>query len=355
MYIYFLIMMAAFFLSGVLSKVYCKDTKFTNFGKFIINIFIFLILLLPMGLRYGIGTDYFYTYYPYFNFIGHGTRYFDEVGFNLLNIIVYKLFGRFEMLIFITSFIFIYFMYKGILNNLNEKERPWGTLMLFLSQAYFYSMNMVRQSLAISIIFFAFKFLKSKEYKKYYMWNLIACTLHYSAIICLLFPLFLKIKPKKKTKLVIISILILCQPFLSKVLLKIIMSTKYSWYIGSRYTHGISNTVILVNIVLFILSILYEDKNSTSEEYMILNTINYICICLMLLLGWIPLFNRIIRYFTVFQVLLVPKIIYSETNSKKRLVLKCLLFLIFFVPMYYQIFLLGGEGVIPYSSIFNKS
>ena len=68
-------------------------------------IFIFLILLLPMGLRYGIGTDYFYTYYPYFNFIGHGTRYFDEVGFNLLNIIVYKLFGRFEMLIFITSFL----------------------------------------------------------------------------------------------------------------------------------------------------------------------------------------------------------------------------------------------------------
>ena len=75
----------------------------------------------------------------------------------------------------------------------------------------------------------------------------------------------------------------------------------------------------------------------------------------MLLLGWIPLFNRIIRYFTVFQVLLVPKIIYSETGSKKRLVLKCLLFLIFFVPMYYQIFLLGGEGVVPYSSIFNKS
>lgn len=355
MYIYFLIMMAVFFLSGVLNKVYCKDTKLTNFGKFIINIFIFLILLLPMGLRYGIGTDYFYTYYPYFNFIGHGTRYFDEVGFNLLNIIVYKLFGRFEMLIFITSFIFIYFMYKGILNNLNEKERPWGTLMLFLSQAYFYSMNMVRQSLAISIIFFAFKFLKSKEYKKYYIFCFFACTLHYSAIICLLFPLFLKVKPKQKTKIVLITILTLCKPLLSNVLLKIIMSTKYSWYIGSRYTLGVSNTVVLINVILFVLSVLYENENYGNEEYEILNTINYISVCLMLLIGWVPLFNRIIRYFTIFQVLLVPKIIYSEINSKKRLALKILIFFLFFIPMYYQIFLLGGEGVVPYSSIFNKS
>lgn len=355
MNVYFFIMLITFFLTVFLNKLYCTSAKLTKFSELLIKILIFLTLLLPMGLRYGIGTDYFYTYYPYFNFIGHGTRYFDEIGFNLLNIIIYRLFGNFEVLIFITSFIFIYFMSKGIFGNLKKSERAWGVLMLFLSQAYFYSMNMVRQSLAISVIFYSFKFLKNKEYGKYYIWNLIACTLHYSAIICLLFPLFFKIKPKKKTKLIIISILILCQSFLSKVLLKIIMSTKYSWYIGSRYTHGISNTVILVNIVLFILSILYEDKNSTSEEYMILNTINYICICLMLLLGWVPLFNRIIRYFTVFQVLLVPKIIYSETSSKKGFVLKCLLFLVFFVPMYYQIFLLGGEGVVPYSSIFNKS
>lgn len=313
----------------------------------------FLIALFPIAFRYGIGTDYFYTYYPYFNLIGEGKRYFDEIGFNLLNKFIYILTKKFEVLIFITAFWFLYNMYKGILEN--SKNMVFSIILLFIGQAYFYSMNMIRQSIAISIIFYSIKYLKENKKNKYILMCLIASTIHISAILMVILVFADKIKLKNNVKMIIILFVIILSPIIESLMTTFILTTKYAWYYDSEYSgEKISTILVVLNIVVLMLDLFYSSKNKDNNEYKLLSNINFISIILLIVANTIPLLNRLVRYFTIFHILFIPMIIESESNNKTKLLLKWFVFNLFFMTMYYQIYILGGEEVIPYISIFNS-
>lgn len=320
--------------------------------KHIYIVLSFIIALLPIAFRYGIGTDYFYTYYPYFQLIGKGQRYFDEIGFNILNKVIYVLTGDFRVLIAVTSFIFLYFMYKGIIKN--SKDLVFSILMLFIGQAYFYSMNMIRQSIAISIIFFAVAFLKENKKIKYIVVCMLASTIHVSALLMIPLVFINNLDLRNKTKICILMLIMFMNPIIKNLLNSIIMETKYAWYYSSIYTNdSVSTIVIILNIVVFILDLLYSNENSANKEYKLYSNINFFGLILLIVANSIPLLNRLIRYFSIFQILFVPMIIKSEKNGKYRFLLKMFIFNLFFITMYYQIFMLGGEEVVPYVSIFS--
>lgn len=65
------------------STIYMKNIK--RNGMISISL---LFPLLVSSLRYGLGTDYSYTYIPQFNSIARGDRGYYEIGFYLLNKIV---------------------------------------------------------------------------------------------------------------------------------------------------------------------------------------------------------------------------------------------------------------------------
>ena len=333
-------------------KEYNNKTNNNNKYKKIYIIASFLVALFPIAFRYGIGTDYFYTYYPYFNFIGKGKRFFDEIGFNLLNKIVYVLTGDFRVLVFITSFIFLYYIYKGILEN--SKDIVFSIILLFIGQAYFYSMNMIRQSIAISILFYAIKFLTENQKRKYIIACLIASTIHISSFLMIPLVFIDKIKIREKAKIIILILVLLLSPLINYIMNEIIMTTKYAWYYESEYkTLSVSTIVIVLNVIVFILDLIYSNKNKGSKEYRILSNINFFGIILLVVANSVPLLNRLIRYFSIFHILFIPMIIKSEKNRNMNLLLKMFVFNLFFITMYYQIFMLGGDEVVPYVSIFN--
>lgn len=317
----------------------------------------FCISLLPMGFRYGIGTDYFYTYVPYFKWIGKGTASFDEIGFNLLNKIVYEYNGDYRLLFFITSFIFLFFIYKSIYDN--SKNIWMSVALIFLGQSYFYSMNIVRQSIAISILLFSFKYLKENQYIKFLLFVILATSMHITAMFILPFLYLSKRNINRRKKILIIFTMILMYPLISYGIKFLILNTKYSWYYDSVYnTEKMAVTIAFQNIILFILDLYYSKKNSllnskVDEEYRILSNINFLAICLILISSTFPLINRVIRYFTIFQLLYIPLLIKKEKNAKLRLLLSMLLLLMMSTVTIYQIFICGGEGVLPYRSIFN--
>ena len=313
----------------------------------------FIIALLPMGLRYGIGTDYFYTYYPHFFGIAEGTMEFAEIGFNLLNKIIYNLTGDYKVLFFVTSVLFLYFIYKGIYENSNNLFL--SVLIIFIGQSYFYSMNIVRQAIAMAIIFYAFKYIKENKKLIFIIFCIIASFIHSSAIFMIPFSFIFKMNLSNKKKIFIVVALLIFEPILGVVVKFIIEHTQYAWYYSSRYFTGNTSFILIAtNIIIFLINVLYNNKKTKEDyEFNILSNINFIGICLMILSSSIPLINRLVRYFTIFQILLIPKIFEKEKNQKIRIILKCTILGLLFITMYYQIIILGGEGVYPYKSIFN--
>ena len=74
------------------------------------NILIFISALGPFlvsAFRYGIGTDYFYTYIPQFKIIANGGESYYEYGFFMLNKIISYFTYDSQWIIIVTSFLFI--------------------------------------------------------------------------------------------------------------------------------------------------------------------------------------------------------------------------------------------------------
>lgn len=312
----------------------------------------FLFLLLPMALRYGIGTDYFYTYEPYFHFVGEGKKYFTEMGFNILNKIIYVCTGDFKVLIFITSYIIISFFLKGIIDN--SSDRIFSVMLLFLAQIYFYSMNMIRQAIAIAIIFWGFNYLLKKEKNKYLICCLIASLFHISALCMCLLCFLENIELKNRTKIILVLAAFLVSPIFQFAVEEIAKTTKYAKYFNSVYDQKSVGTIVtFLNIFLFVLDLIYSKRNVDNKKYIWLSNINFIGILFLIFAGFLPLSARLIRYISVFQVLFIPEIIASEKGRNSKFLLKFFIFNIYFCTMYYQIFYLGGDQVWPYMSIFD--
>ena len=330
-----------------------KKYKKTKIGK-VFFILSFLVSFLPAGLRYGIGTDYFYTYVPYFYWIGTGKREFSEIGFNLLNKVIYNWFGDYRVLFFVTAFIILAFIYKSIWDNSDDILK--SVLIIFVGQAYFYSMNMVRQAIAMAIILYAFKYLKNKKYFKLFLCIIVASTFHVSALCMIPILLLSQLKIKLFTKIIILASLFIFQPIILKLVEIIISFTKYNWYYTEGlYTEDIALSLVIQNVVIFILDSYFQKiyKDKISDEYKTLSNINFLGICMMALSSYVPLIYRIVRYCTIFQILFIPKMLNQSEIKFNKSILTALIILLMFACMVYQIILCGGEAVYPYVSIFS--
>ena len=346
-YIIIMILAVLFILPVKYSK-----SKFVSKVCYIIS---FMISFLPAALRYGIGTDYFYTYVPYFKWINSGVREYSEVGFNFLNKFIGFFTTDYKWLFFITSFIILLFIYKAIWDN--SEDVLQSVLLIYVGQSYFYSMNMVRQAIAISIVLYSYKFLKDKKYIKLLICIVCASLFHSSALV--LIPIFtismLNISILKK--IIIFIILFVLQPVFYKALILLLGYTKYGWYYAEGlFKESISILLVLQNIIILLLDFYYQKiySKKITKEYKILSNINFIGVCLMILSYNIPLVFRVIRYCTIFQILLIPKLLNLSDNDVNKKIFGSCLFLFLAVCMIYQIIIWGGEGVYPYESIFGR-
>ena len=156
----------------------------------------------------------------------------------------------------------------------------------------------------------------------------------------------------RKTKIAIAITLFLMSSILGGVFQNLLVNTKYYMYYDSEYNTGtITQTLLLINILIFTLTLYYKDKED--REYNLLTNINFFGFCMIIMGASIPLVDRLVRYFTIFQILLIPKIFEKEKNPKIKILVEIGTLGILFIGMYYQIIMLGGEEVYPYNWIFN--
>ncbi|CRK80176.1 EpsG family protein [Neobacillus massiliamazoniensis] len=229
------------------------------------------------------------------------------------------------------------------------------SIFCYITMFYFETYNILRQWLAIAIIFFAIRYLLKSRYVLFLIFVIIASTIHYSAIISLVFiPIHLFIKKKLSFNIIL--------TFLITIPLALFgMKTfigNYSYYLNSNISFGSKNInfglSFIVNLGIIIFSLfLYLKKEYKFSDSNFQKQIIFICLIgqLMSILGYIYMFaGRIASYATVYQIILFSMMSKTKTLS---IIIKFVIVLLG-LYLFYTGLNISSQGQMPYKlSIFD--
>ena len=354
---YFL-MITASILFAILSMKYYKKEENNITSKRLFFLFAFLSFLIPFIISafrsYTIGTDTSGTYMEIFYRIKNGEN-IRDFGFGFITKVALLIFNNYTGLLILTSLIFCGLSYICIFRD--SKHPAMSVLLFFTMNVFFISMNMIRQSIAISIFIYSIKYIKNRNVIKYTIAMIIAMLVHTSAI--LYFPMYFVYNFRiNKHILCAVPIVVLflktfLLDFIINILIKIEYFNKYfSWYLTSQYNTGELNVVsfLIACCILIFLILIYKSAREDKEYNMLLwNEI--IAITFLAISSELPLMQRTSFLFTFPLYIYLPNMFKYIKNFKLRLSMEILVNMGYFAYMIVTTFVFAYNEVYPYKWI----
>lgn len=336
-----------------------------NSSKFYIWIGLYVYLLSLIGFRYMVGGDS-YFYMLYFNNVSPNGIFdvsWDEEYQPLFSVLtnlskaIYPSFTSFQIVhVFIINTCLFYFIAK------NSQYR-FSTLFLCLFMFYMnFTVEILRESLAIMVFIYNYKNLENKKWVKYYIGVLIAVMFHLSAVFLIILPFlrFLKLN-KNYLILLIISFFALSQlnfiftffENIEKINKKVNDYSEASYGWKSTLLFFITRTVIPVGLFLW-----------AKIKYQIIIKYESL-ICVFGLLGVCSIFNTIIftrftNYFMLFYCIALADVLIPFLRLKvltpSKLFIVATSVIILFTSGYTSFYWPAGyyEKWLPYYSVFSN-
>ncbi len=345
------------FLAFNYKKMYLKEQK-NNF-KITYLLFALLAILIPTfvaGFRnITVGTDVGGTYLNIFNAIANKNFTIRDFGYGLINYFSLLISNDYQLLIFITSLIFEITSFIGIFK---QSDNPViSTLLFFFTNVFFVSMNMIRQSLATAIFILSIPSLINRKPVKYFLINIIAFSIHSSAI--LYFPLYFIANKKLKKKYIFFLLLIflLFKSMLSNLFINFsynisFFRTYFSWYISSYNNTEYFNffSILINSFVLVYLLSLYKSAND-DKKYIFLLWTQLISLLFLVLSSDLPLMQRTSWLFSFPLYLYIPVTFKYIKNKVLKVLLKNGIIFSYCIYMVITIFIFKYHAVVPYTSV----
>jgi hypothetical protein len=303
-------------------------------------------------------------------------RYGIEHLYAVLNYIVSRFSNNINVFLFIASICTILpFVWAALIYR--EKLNVPISLQLIVYWALFYgnSLNILRQSMAMSLVYAAVAALiteKKKSVLLYVVLTLIAYEIHRTALISFVFLgiyFYLKKVGNKATLGLQISALLIFIPIISTIVLaltKKMINTpflaKYQQYItGSNWlvqsSYGLSRIVLLtaggvISIFLLVFFIL-KTKDVVQKKYAIF----FLCVLLIDLVTQFSAFygkllTRLGLYFVLFETITIPMLLKNIFKGSLRFIMYVIL-IIYMVLIFYTVTKSGSGEIYPYEWILN--
>ena len=309
----------------------------TRLKKIIYHIYILQMILL-LSLRHRtVGNDMI-NYYSTFlssgldNYWSHKKL---EIGYKLINYLIFKLFGNFQVLIVVMAMLTIcpvaYFIYK-------RSKNPMMSLVIYMSfNYYYYTFITFRQSTAYGIILLSYKYIEEKKLFKFILCVLLAASFHKSALICLPIYWLFDIRIKNKSLLLGLFTAIVLYIFrvnIAKFILK---------YFYSDYILQISNSVTFLFFNLFIFLLCYKFRTKKiilDKAYNKYFMSFFIGVVLMVETTVFSNMLRITNYFTIILTVLLSNILRDLKLGKLRIFIHPAIYTM--LALLYLSFLQGG-------------
>ncbi|WP_242668095.1 EpsG family protein [Bifidobacterium longum] len=334
----------------------CVADKLSKKARVLPFVITFLILFTVSGFRYGVGTDYFFTYVPTYKQIYNGTPPPMEPIFKWLNGLCIDFAGSWYQSIFIvTSFIFIGLVYIAIYNM------PCSKALLtvsFLCGGYFLlSLNVVRQTIATALFCCALFLVKRNMDGEKQLQSLfeafslvaIAVGFHYSAIIYFAVIPLLYLKLDRKIYLSLFAFFAVLVPTFVAVIGILLKGTKYGNYISGYYLDsGKAFSLSSLLFVGFFFVYLFTKSKEGDHWFTVFRNLHFVgSIAIMIGLS-IPLGQRVSALFYLLNFLSIPYYLEYYVAGRKKIFAKISYFsLCLFI--FLHTLSVNGNGVLPYN------
>ena len=289
---------------------YAYFMTFTNASRFSYHDTLTFFL---NNFKYGIGKD------PGFFFM---EKFFNDI-----------LYGNFRVFLILVAILFFYSLGRFILTNIRKLSDVILAYVIY-SVLYFsfYSITGIRQTIAMAIVMLSIPYIKKKKIVPFILIILVASTIHKSAII---FIIFYVINRYKSIAKYIFTFALLLFPvamiFKGQFLILIQSFMGYDDYQSMDGAGTMTFTILFLFVSLFTyLRRKYIEKNNVNFPFFF----NALAVCLVFLpLSWInPSLLRIIMFFSIYLLVIIPEIInsFSTVSMKftKELKVFCMIILV---------------------------
>lgn len=340
----------------------------------------FIILLLFSTLRHDIGWDYRWYYYlasryefleiPFFpqNIMSYIEKFDWEVWqyyrVEFLNKVIYKVnwFFKFppQFVIIVYSLITLWFIKKGIDVNIKEKNRKNNIYIFFYTLPLFYLgfLSLLRQGVAVSLVFYSYTFIKQRKLFKFILTIIIASLFHKTALLILPIYFFYNIKINRSLYVAMFIIGLFFDNIFIKLVTKynIPLISKYRAYVIEVIGEGgtkLFYVILLIGAVILFLTFI-DKKFYKRNNFLIFLTLSGVFIyCSLISLGHLG--PRISTYFLIYIIYLIPKL---EESLKKIGVSRYLISAFMLVVLVLQLYVDSRNPIrsqfTPYKTIFSE-
>lgn len=345
--------------------------------KIIYKICIIIPFFIVSAIRYDVGTDYMYRYVPnYLTILNGGNVDSLEILFRALIRISIFINSDYSTLFIITSAIIIGLFFTSIFKN--SKNIVISVIIFFAGSFFFESMNLVRQFIAMSILFLSYKFLFKKGRKVCWLISILLASMFHTMSIVFLISIVLdkKVIDFRVLITLILLILVFSNPVLNFVADAVSTSSnanisKYAHYIKRDGDLPLSGIIVEIGVYLYIYIMylnLKRNKKEIEKETIFFVNMQSMALLFTVMNINLDLFFRIALLFSMFQIISIPyfyeknkDIPFEICNVKNAFISKNwnLIFCIIIISllsarMIFSNIIKGADEILPYKTIFSR-
>lgn len=273
------------------------------YKKYFQIIFVAFLIVIS-GFRYEIGSDY-NVYADLF----YGNGLVAEASFNWIIDFLNWCGFDYQMLFFTYSALTMIFIYLGCRyygGNTNYLLCLYALIPMF----YWNSFSIIRQALAVSILFWSSKFLIDKNNKKFICGVLLAVFFHYASIVFIISYYFVKKEYKFSTYFIVIFVSLLlgysgAVLFVFDKLSLILGIDKLVAYVNVLTSEKISISKVIIQLLTYSFCCCSIMKGSSTYKEKILLNLYTIGTALYFLFLDIALIGRAKNFYDIFMIIIV--------------------------------------------------
>lgn len=265
------------------------------------------------------------------------------------------------LLLICNNYSFVFVVFAFITNYLVVK-RLWDfrenisfafSVLIYLFAFYFMSMNISRQLLAVSFVFFGSRYIEKKKYWLFFIYVALGFCFHRSALLGSLYIVSEFAQWKTLSKNQKIQMLLIVFAGILSSSLFVISFRKYLEYFSSpSFNFGF---VFIIKLIFFVLlSFMFRKKDlltgSSDNRNQIISIYVYIGLFLSVIGYIFQYMNRISFYFTIFDCVYLGYI--KDVKLKSNRVILYIASLVIWGGLFIVDYYTNGNGTVPYKFIW---
>ncbi len=340
------------------NRTFWNYTSRSRMINILMLVSIFTVLTLLAALRLEVGNDYG-TYVVTCHEIFQRGYVVTEPGFNFVVRVLYTLSGKEDYLLMFGVFAAaIVAVFLKVLREQSESF-AWAFFMFMTMGLYYRSFNTVRYYFALALATFAIRYLidiNTVNAFKFLATILFASLFHKSVLIVIPMYIIARI-PWKKWALIPLAVFgavaALLHNQIMEIALKLYPSYNNTVYIEETHTIIENAAPIMGCLFMIVIGIIcYKEAVKDRADNRMYFNMNIMAVVLYLSCFWLPLVTRFAYYLTTVQILLIPNIICSVRDPRKKkgisiaVIVFCILYFIYFLKQADN----PGFRVLPYKS-----